>query len=346
MDSQFCTVCQHNIDETEAQSTTTCMHVFHYDCLNQALRVSNMCPTCRGQLEPESAQAASDDSTDSGFASLDLDHSLLNRDPFLELMRGLENITTNGRAIDINVSVLPPADDPPQLNMLPPTSTNILHNVRVGNVQGVENMLLHNSELASVCNYSGDTLLHMAVTYQNEYLVRRLITNANIHVNSMNRARMSPLHYAVSLWNANLVQILLCAGSYVDAYDASGKTPLMYAATNDNAAMCKQLILNWADINATDTSGDTAIHHAARCGCYRAVLTLSTYKTCRVNTENHLGETPLHLACARGSPSCVRYLVIAGASQVKRDRTGRVPRQRVPYGKIASLAPLIDLAQL
>jgi len=340
-DRQFCTVCQHDIDDSEERSTTKCMHVFHYDCLAQALCVSNTCPTCREELR-EGEEAASEQSSDSGFASLDFDSTLANRDPFVELIRGLEHLSTNGQTVDINVSVVPPAD-PPRQHTLPPTPANIIHYATIGNVNGVESMLSHNRELARACTDSGDTLLHIAVTYQHEYLVRRLTVNATIHVNSMNRARMSPLHYAVSLWSADLVQVLLDAGSYVDACDASGKTPLMHAAASDNAGMCKQLILYWANVNATDTAGDTPIHHAARCGCYGAVRVLSTLTACRVDMENHLGETALHLACARGSPSCVRYLVIAGASQVKKDRVGRVPRQRVPHGNTATLAPLVDL---
>lgn len=344
-DREFCTVCQHDIDDTETRNTTKCMHVFHYDCLAQALRVSNTCPTCREELQ-EGDDATSEDSSDSGFASIDFDNSLP-RDPFIELIRGLEHLSTNGQTVDINVSVLPPTDNysrPPPEHMLPPTPANILHYAKIGNVDGVENMLLRKKELATACTDSGDTLLHLAVTYEHEYLLRRLTMNTTTHVNSMNGARMSPLHYAVCLWRSDLVQVLLDAGSYVDAYDASGKTPLMHAAASDNAAMCKQLILYWANVNATDMAGDTPIHHAARCGCYAVVRVLSTLAACRVNIENHLGETALHLACARGSPSCVRYLVIAGASQVKKDRAGRVPRQRVPSTNLAALAPLIDLA--
>ena len=46
-----------------------------------------------------------------------------------------------------------------------------------------------------------------------------------------------------------------------------------------------------------------------------------------IDAQNSIGQTPLHVACARGNWSVVRLLLEAGASSIVKDRRGLTPGQ-------------------
>ena len=238
-------------------------------------------------------------------------------------------------------SVPPP---PPPPRMLPPTPSNIIHYLKRGDVSEVETMLTYDRRLVSTVDGAGDTLLHLAVMSQNEYMVRFLATNARMPIDVTNRARMTPLHYSVFTSNVRLVTLVLNMGCFVDSGDSSGKTPLMYAAMHNNTDVLELLLRRGANFNSFDMVGETSLHHASRCRCLASVRILAMARHCNVDVENFIGETPLHLACVAGSHACVRFLMISGASPTKRTKAGKLPSDCVTSRRegLASILTLIS----
>lgn len=329
----FCVVCRSTYSDPDETSTTPCGHVFHSECFAQSMMYSRSCPLCRQNvLDDETFSLTSSAEQDNSS-----DHSLeieisgvesLGSGTFQDLVGRFGELT--GGHLDLYVSHQPPPSlprAPPSPPSMPsPTPENVIQSLKLGNVSEVENMLSHNRSLVSTVDADGDTLLHLAVVTQHEYMVKYLLTTAEIPANSTNKARMTPIHYAVIGCSARLVCLLVELGGYVDAADACGRTPLMHATMNHRKQLIDLLLEKGGSANATDLVGDTALHYASRCGCFAGVKALVTYKHARVNAPNCLGETPLHLACLGGSKRCIRFLVISGAKLTNRTKTGKLPR--------------------
>lgn len=271
------------------------------------MRESQQCPVCRadfGNGASSSAEALQADDAEDGELDSSVDFVFY--------------FSEEGRPL------------PPPPLMQPPTAENIIQCLRAGNVTEVENMIAHDRRLARISDGDGDTLLHLAVVAHNEYLLRYLSQHGGVSINATNRARMTPLHYAVFAQNTRMVALVLQLGGFVDAGDASGKTPLMYAAINCQADDLALLLRDNASVGAADLVGDTALHHAVRSRSLPSVRALSTFPYFDVNASNCLGETALHIACARGFSECVAFLSVCGANPAQKNKAGRLPCQRSP----------------
>lgn len=334
-DVNICAVCRNTYHASDTTCTTPCGHVFHFRCLAQWLTYSRRCPLCRQTIttdEPSilnsSTDADSASTTDnSEIGSVDIEISGvddLGSGSFRNMVGRLFELPD--RRLDLYVSHQPPpiAAPPPPI-MPPPTPDNVIQSLKAGNVYEVENMLSHNRSLISSLDADGDTLLHLAVLAQHDYMVEYLHTTAGIPANTTNNARMTPLHYAVTVGSARMVCLLTDLGSYVDAADACGRTPLMYATTNHAKQLVDLLLLKGANVNTTDLLGDTALHYASRSGYFDGVKALVRCGCTRMNAANCLGETALHLACRSGSKACIRFLDISGANPTNKTKTGKLP---------------------
>ena len=331
-DVNLCAVCRHACDASETTSTTPCGHVFHFGCLAQSLTYNRSCPLCR-QTVPADDTVVLTSSTvgntpeHSELGSVDIDISgpgAIGSGSFRDLFgRFLE--LPDGH-LDLYVSNHAPLPTPPSPPSVPsPTPENVIRSLKLGNASEVENMLSHDSRLISTIDADGDTLLHLAVLTQHVYMVEYLRTTADIPANSTNKARLTPLHYAVIRPSARIVCLLVDLGSCVDAADACGRTPLMHATMNRSKQLVDLLLQRGANVNATDLAGDTALHYASKCGYFAGVKALVACGQARVNAVNCVGETPLHVACLGGSAACIRFLVISGANPANKTKSGRVP---------------------
>lgn len=338
----FCAVCQEDIVKPAPSSTTPCGHVFHFGCLARHMIANKTCPVCRKDVLVQSdgscaSESEADDlSDDSDVESIEIEISGSNTSgqTFQEMVNQLGHLTdAHEVSLDVYVSSTPRTDSntdpPPPPRILPPTPANIIHYIKTGNVSEVENMLLHDSSLVRTSDDDGDTLLHVAAMAQNEYLMRYLVTHAEMPTNSTNKARMTPLHYAVFTSNIRIVCLALNLGCFVDPGDASGKTPLMYAVMHNNTEIVELLFQRGADVNTPDMVGDTALHYAGRSGSVSCFRALSIFRRFHVDVANSLGETPMHLASGSGSHPCVRFLIISGANTVKKTKAGKTPSDYV-----------------
>ncbi|KAK7792802.1 hypothetical protein R5R35_013548 [Gryllus longicercus] len=121
------------------------------------------------------------------------------------------------------------------------------------------------------------------------------------------------------------VQRLLEAGADPNFCAAGKWTPLHRASARGHAAVVCLLLRCGACPNATTACGFTPLHMAAcsdACGaCVRQLLGAGAIADMWART----GQSPLHVAAARGNVPAVRALVAAGASRCARDDAGRMP---------------------
>lgn len=86
-------------------------------------------------------------------------------------------------------------------------------------------------------------------------------------------------------------------------------SPFLDACKRGNLELLEECLLNQVPVNGIDLAGNTGIHWACRGGhhdCLRRLLHLGMQV--KIDLENRLGDTPLHLAALKGSKACIQLL--------------------------------------
>lgn len=86
-------------------------------------------------------------------------------------------------------------------------------------------------------------------------------------------------------------------------------SPFHDACKRGNLELLDECLLNQVPVNSIDLAGNTGIHWACRGGhhdCLGRLLQLGNQV--KVDLENRLGDTPLHLAALKGSKACIELI--------------------------------------
>ena len=120
----------------------------------------------------------------------------------------------------------------------------------------------------------------------------------------------TPLHRAARRGDVDKARELLKNGMYdVNYRDDTGCTALHWASFCDYVDMVRMLISEFqADTTLQDKCGNTALHWAVHCGSGEVALTLITEFGCDVTIQDKFGKTSLHRACEEGDASVVRII--------------------------------------
>lgn len=146
----------------------------------------------------------------------------------------------------------------------------------------------------NVPNTFGDTPLIWAVTYNDPDLLRELLEKgADVHhKGSRNR---TALHWAARSKDTTLMILLLDAGAKVQAIDDRFQTPLMKAAAVNNFPGVRELLGAGAKANRKDVNGETAMHIAVRENA-SAVIDMLVATGASVEILSKEGYSPMSLA--------------------------------------------------
>ena len=155
-------------------------------------------------------------------------------------------------------------------------------------------------------------------------MMRSLLSGWPCPVNAGNGFRLTPLHFASSVGDLQLVELLLSKGGDVNARDDHAMTALHVAALRGNKPLVTLLIAKGAKLDTRDNTGQTPLHMAAmtgRCDIIRLLLE----RGADADVASLRGETPLHRATRFGGREAVALLLRAGAQVNPRDNQGRTP---------------------
>jgi ankyrin repeat protein len=196
----------------------------------------------------------------------------------------------------------------------------------------------------------GNTLLHIAAYKGYKEIVATLLDYARsyrlIWVNEEEDVfNDTPLHKASISGHADVVELLLKHGAYVNATSSNGSTPLHYAAYNGHANVVKLLLESCADPSAKNNIGKTAADLARERGhvdianmienvkeLFEALKKGDTSKAEKLlmdlrvpNARDRDGVSLLHWATFIGHPGIVRFLIEKGADVNIKDWKGNTP---------------------
>jgi ankyrin repeat protein len=110
-------------------------------------------------------------------------------------------------------------------------------------------------------NKDGETVLHLAVQYENIEKIKELIEKgADINIGD-NKGR-KVLHYAALFGKTKTVKVLIEKGANINATDNSRYVPLHLACLKGAIGVARVLVKAGADINALDKFGHSPLYHA------------------------------------------------------------------------------------
>ncbi|XP_071805761.1 E3 ubiquitin-protein ligase MIB2-like [Asterias amurensis] len=143
----------------------------------------------------------------------------------------------------------------------------------------------------------GAVLFHAAANGKTEK-VKEIIKKNPSAMKYQNPAKQTPLQVAAYRGHTDSVIALVTAKAPLESKDDDGDTALMFAVIGKEPEIVKFLLLNGSNINASNEKGLTALHLAAAKGhpTCAEVLLKHEPSTCNVNIKDNDGNTPLMVA--------------------------------------------------
>lgn len=223
----------------------------------------------------------------------------------------------------------------------------------LGDVERLGEFLAEDPGLVKKRLARGATLLHKAGSKE----VAALLLSRGAELEAVDEDGSSPLHYAATRGEPDLVGYLVSRGARVNVFDEEGSTPLDYARNthSDRAeeilikaggfafggsppelvrvlveqgreAVERLLAADPAAVKKTDEVGITPLHEAAGVGCV-PVMELLLERGADLEAPDDHGYTPLHIACMESRPESVKFLLGRGARADARSKDGTTPAE-------------------
>lgn len=143
--------------------------------------------------------------------------------------------------------------------------------------------------------------------------VKALVEKTPALVDARDGEGLTPLHYAASGGNAELIALLMAKGAKFDSANVRAKTPLNLAAMNDHAGAVAALLAGGAPLESRDDYQRTALILCARERGQAATGRLLIEAGADVNAVDKFGDNALSLAAWRGKTEFVDLLLERGA---------------------------------
>jgi ankyrin repeat protein len=142
----------------------------------------------------------------------------------------------------------------------PDGKTTLLIAAEYGRTIITRHLLAEEDHNPNIADANGTTALQAACWQGNVAMVRDLIDNeADVNMPGYNGT--FPLHDCVYGGSAEIAQLLLAHGAYVNVYEPYlYQTPLMYACAAGKADIARLYLIAGAEVNARDSKGQTAAH--------------------------------------------------------------------------------------
>lgn len=197
-----------------------------------------------------------------------------------------------------------------------------------GDDYAAEFLIEHGATVGAVTPEHGNTALHMVASLSPSTTgdatiiamtgIAQKLLKQGLSPNMQNRQGFTAVHLSVMARNEPMFSLLLESDADLNLRTEEGHTPLWFALLvgppYDDKSFAARLISAGASPNPIYTSSaDSLLHLVAREGIEEAGLFLCTHSAYS-NHVNRKGESPLHIACAKGLSKLVSKLLRCGAN--------------------------------
>jgi ankyrin repeat protein len=167
----------------------------------------------------------------------------------------------------------------------------------------------------SVGNNDAETPLHMAVFIGDPEIFALFFSNLGPEASTSLRDTRgnTPLHYAASFNQLDILAILVQAGGDLQAKNKEGCTVFLQSVTAGRKEVAASLMqLNPSSVQDTDAQGGNALHMTCKSGSIEMMAPMVMWLL-SVGVNVHARDThnclPLHYAASSGSVTCTRILL-------------------------------------
>ncbi|KAI9683287.1 MAG: hypothetical protein M1822_006152 [Bathelium mastoideum] len=204
-------------------------------------------------------------------------------------------------------SPVPPYIKRARLTSLRPVTLCIIY----GHIETLRALLKLGVDLSAKTG-RGDTVLHFAVDYKDENVVKSLV-EADAPIDEKNKYGHTPLRDAIADRNGGIVKILIDGGANVNVRDSKGLTLLSDAITMPmrDKTMVRLLLDAGADPEVRSHDGRPALSLAA--GCFdRGMVDALLEAGASIEAVDSQGRTALWVAAEKDDTDTAQALVDAG----------------------------------
>ena len=139
----------------------------------------------------------------------------------------------------------------------PALNNGLLREVLNNNYDAIQKLVSEGAN-PNAKDMGGRTLLHIAISRNDKYMVKNLI-DAGADPNGIDENKSPPLHLAISRDRKDIVELLMNEGANIHLQDQDGYSSLHLAAEEGNDFVVQALINLGADVNLTNKDGKTAL---------------------------------------------------------------------------------------
>ena len=203
------------------------------------------------------------------------------------------------------------------------------------NALALAKLLLAKGASVNATNVTGFTItpLDWAISFDNTELVKLLLDHGAI-------IEATFLSQAAGRGDVDIAEIFIAHGADVNAKDRGGNTALHAAAWDGRDEVVKLLLSKGAEADAKRSDGLTPLINAAGPGAERngkGCVEMLLAKGVNINATDGDGETALHKAAYYGNKDVVEILLAHGASINATNKNGKTPLKVASKPEIAEL---------
>ncbi|XP_068673676.1 transient receptor potential cation channel subfamily A member 1-like [Montipora foliosa] len=204
--------------------------------------------------------------------------------------------------------------------------TPILRASLSGNVEIIEHLINKGASISPLPGSVGPSPLMCAVKGGQRNAVMYLLQQG-APIDFRDSRQRTCLHVAAHSGIVDTVDIILENGGMdlMNSVDVDSRTPLHFASSKGNPQIIKRLLFAGADVNLNDEEEKLPLHLAAESGSLECVkLLLEANPESLHNLEYRL-RTPLHYAASEGHVEIMKFLLDQGAKINQRDENHLTP---------------------
>ncbi|MFH4974945.1 hypothetical protein AB6A40_001654 [Gnathostoma spinigerum] len=195
----------------------------------------------------------------------------------------------------------------------------------------------------NIAGRRGWTPLHYAVSEDREEVVRLLLNEESVTVDSQSTAltmKITPLMLACQRGYKKVAEMLIKAGAVINKGDKMNRTPLIHAVMNGQIHVVSMLLRRGADVTLTDSSDNAPVHYAAAYGWLECLQLLTEADPLCVQSTNGWQLTPLDIAFKKGHIGIVEWLLDGPFATITNINSCDLDGITIISSVIDSLAPI------